>query len=101
MITSRLCEKDALLVLSVGGGDTEHNISVNLVRALDEAKARKSMILGIVGREEGYCKKIGDHVLVIPTVNSSNVTPHTEAFQAVVWHCLVSHPILQKSATKW
>ena len=101
LITSRLCEKDALLVLSVGGGDTEHNISVNLVRALDEAKARKSMILGIVGREEGYCKKIGDHVLVIPTVNSSNVTPHTEAFQAVVWHCLVSHPILQNSATKW
>ena len=101
LITSRLCEKDALLVLSVGGGDTEHNISVNLVRALEEAKARKSMILGIVGREEGYCKKIGDHVLVIPTVNSSNVTPHTEAFQAVVWHCLVSHPILQNSATKW
>ena len=101
LITSRLCEKDALLVLSVGGGDTEHNISVNLVRALEEDKARKSMILGIVGREEGYCKKIGDHVLVIPTVNSSNVTPHTEAFQAVVWHCLVSHPILQNSATKW
>ena len=101
LITSRLCEKDALLVLSVGGGDTEHNISVNLVRALEEAKARKSMILGIVGREEGYCKKIGDHVLVIPTVNSSNVTPPTEAFQAVVWHCLVSHPILQNSATKW
>ena len=101
LITSRLCEKDALLVLSVGGGDTEHNISVNLVRALEEAKARKSMILGIVGREEGYCKKIGDHVLVIPTVNSSNVTPHTEAFQTVVWHCLVSHPILQNSATKW
>ncbi len=101
LITSRLCEKDALLVFSVGGGDTEHNISVNLVRALEEAKARKSMILGIVGREEGYCKKIGDHVLVIPTVNSSNVTPHTEAFQAVVWHCLVSHPILQNSATKW
>ena len=101
LITSRLCEKDALLVLSVGGGDTEHNISVNLVRALEEAKARKSMILGIVGREEGYCKKIGDHVLVIPKVNSSNVTPHTEAFQTVVWHCLVSHPILQNSATKW
>ena len=101
LITSRLCEKDALLVLSVGGGDTEHNISVNLVRALEEAKARKSMILGIVGREEGYCKKIGDHVLVIPTVNSSHVTPHTEAFQPVVWHCLVSHPILQNSATKW
>ena len=84
LITSRLCEKDALLVLSVGGGDTEHNISVNLVRALEEAKARKSMILGIVGREEGYCKKIGDHVLVIPKVNSSHVTPHTEAFQTVV-----------------
>ena len=101
LITSRLCEKDALLVLSVGGGDTEHNISVNLVRALEEAKARKSMILGIVGREEGYCKKIGDHVLVIPTVNFSHLTPHTEAFQTVVWHCLVSHPILQNSATKW
>ena len=101
LITSRLCEKDALLVLSVGGGDTEHNISVNLVRALEEAKARKSMILGIVGREEGYCKKIRDHVLFISTVNFSNVIPQTEAFQAVVWHCLVSHPILQNSATKW
>ena len=101
MITSCLSENDAILVLSVGGGSTEHNISVNLVRALEEAKERKCMILGIVGRDGGYTKIIGDHVLVIPTVNSSHVTPHTEAFQAVVWHCLVSHPILQKSDTKW
>jgi len=101
LITSCLSEKDAILVLSVGGGNTEHNISVNLVRALEEGKERKCMILGIVGRDGGYTKMIGDHVLVIPTVNTSHVTPHTEAFQAVVWHCLVSHPILQKSDTKW
>ena len=101
LITSCLSENDALLILSVGGGDAEHNTSVNLIRALEEGKARKSMILGIVGREGGYTKKIGDHVLVIPTVNPLHVTPLTEAFQAVVWHCLVSHPILQTSPTKW
>ena len=101
MITSCLSENDALLILSVGGGDAEHNTSVNLIRALEEGKARKSMILGIVGREGGYTKKIGDHVLVIPTVNPLHVTPLTAAFQAVVWHCLVSHPILQTSPTKW
>jgi D-sedoheptulose 7-phosphate isomerase len=101
LITSCLSENDALLILSVGGGDAEHNTSVNLVRALEEGKARKSMILGIVGREGGYTKKIGDHVLVIPTVNPLHVTPLTEAFQAVVWHCLVSHPTLQTAPTKW
>ena len=101
LITSCLSENDALMILSVGGGDAEHNTSVNLIRALEEGKARKSMILGIVGREGGYTKKIGDHVLVIPTVNPLHVTPLTEAFQAVVWHCLVSHPILQTSPTKW
>jgi len=101
LITSCLSEKDAILVLSVGGGNTKHSVSVNLVRALEEGKKRKSMILGFVGRDGGYTKIIGDHVLVIPNINSDHVTPHTEAFQAVAWHCLVSHPILQNTDTKW
>ncbi len=99
--TSRLCERDAVLVLSVGGGSAEKNVSVNLVRALEEAKRRRALILGIVGRDGGYTGKIGDHVLVIPVVKSERVTPHTEAFQALAWHCLVSHPGLQIQNTKW
>lgn len=99
--TSRLSDKDMILVFSVGGGDVEKNVSVNLVRALDEAKSRGSKIFGIVGRDGGYTRKIGDCVLVIPTVNQDRVTPHAEAFQAVAWHCLVSHPKLQIQATKW
>jgi D-sedoheptulose 7-phosphate isomerase len=99
--TSRANSKDAVLVLSVGGGDAERNVSVNIVRALDEAKALGLTILGIVGRDGGYTRTLGDHVIVIPTVDPIHVTPHTEAFQAVVWHCLVSHPKLQLQATKW
>lgn len=99
--TSNLSDKDMLLVLSVGGGNLEKNISTNLIYALDFAIERKATIIGIVGRDGGYVKKIGKYVLVIPTVNKERVTPHSEAFQAVVWHCLVSHPDLQINATKW
>lgn len=99
--TSHLSDKDMLLVLSVGGGNLEKNISTNLIYALDFALERNATIIGIVGRDGGYVKKIGKYVLVIPTVNKERVTPHSEAFQAVVWHCLVSHPDLQINATKW
>lgn len=98
---SRACSNDAVLVFSVGGGDAENNISVNLIRALDEAKRRGLKIYGVVGRSGGYTKKVGDAVVIVPTVNPAHVTPHTEAFHAVVWHCLVSHPKLQIAGTKW
>src|SRR3990167_9141111 len=98
---SRLNEKDAILVLSVGGGNREKNISVNLIHALDLAKERSARIYGIVSRDGGYTAKVADEVIIIPTVDDKHVTPHAEAFQAVVWHCLVSHPKLQIQATKW
>ena len=98
---SRATEKDAVLVFSVGGGDAERNVSVNIIKALDEAKLRKMKIFGVVGRETGHTKMIGDEVIVVPTVAANHITPHTEAFQAVVWHCLVSHPILKIKETKW
>jgi D-sedoheptulose 7-phosphate isomerase len=98
---SRVGPNDAILVFSVGGGNLEKNVSANLVAAIQEAKARGARILGIVGRDGGYTKQSGDVVVVIPTVEQSRVTPHAEAFQAVVWHCLVSHPKLQSRATKW
>jgi D-sedoheptulose 7-phosphate isomerase len=98
---SRANAKDAILVFSVGGGNLEKNVSPNIVRAIEESKARELKVFGIVGRDGGYTKKAGDVVVVIPTVDESRVTPHAEAFQAVIWHCLVSHPKLQKNATKW
>ena len=98
---SRACERDVLFVLSVGGGSRERNISPNLVAAIDEAKARGMDVLGIVGRDGGYTKQRGDIVLVIPTVNPGAVTPHTEAFQAVVWHGVVSDPRLMVQGNKW
>jgi D-sedoheptulose 7-phosphate isomerase len=98
---SRANAKDAILIFSVGGGDLDRNVSPNIVSAIAVAKERGLRVLGIVGRDGGYTKKAGDCVVVIPTVESSRVTPHAEAFQAVVWHCLVSHPKLQKNATKW
>ncbi len=101
LVTCRANDKDALMVFSVGGGDVERNVSVNIVRALDEAKRRKMKIFGIVGRDGGYTKKAGDEVIVIPTVDPNKVTPHTEAFQAVIWHCIVSHPLLMIRANKW
>ena len=98
---SRADQDDAVFIFSVGGGDAEKNISANLVRALDEAKARGMKVFGVVGRQGGYTKNVGEAVVVVPTVNAAHVTPHTEAFQAVVWHCLVSHPKLQIVGTKW
>jgi D-sedoheptulose 7-phosphate isomerase len=99
--TSRGNSKDAVFVFSVGGGNLEKNVSPNIVAALKEAKERGMKIFGVVGRDGGYTGKVGDCVVVVPTVEASRVTPHTEAFQAVVWHCLVSHPVLQQIATKW
>ena len=98
---SRLNENDALLVLSVGGGDMERNVSPNLVAALQLAKERGSSILGIVGRDGGYTARVADVCVIVPTVNPMNTTPHTEAFQAVVWHLFVSHPALKTAQTKW
>jgi D-sedoheptulose 7-phosphate isomerase len=99
--TSRAGSKDAILVFSVGGGDAERNISANIVRALEEAKSRALRIYGVVGRDGGFTKKVGDDVVVVPTLDPKTVTPHTEAFQAVVWHCLVSHPSLAIKEAKW
>jgi D-sedoheptulose 7-phosphate isomerase len=98
---SRANAKDAILVMSVGGGDAERNISPNLVKAIDEARRRGLKIFGIVGRNGGYTKQMGDVVVVVPTVEPRLVTPFSEAFQAVVWHCLVSHPALAQGQTKW
>jgi len=92
---------DALFVLSVGGGSRERQISPNLVTVIDEAKARQMDVLGIVGRDGGYTKRRGDLVLVVPTVDEQMVTPHTEAFQAIVWHAIVSDPRLKSQENKW
>ena len=101
MEISRANDKDAILVFSVGGGDAERNISANIVRAVDEAKSRGMKVFGIVGRATGHTARNGDVVVVVPEADPALVTPHSEAFQAVVWHCLVSHPVLQVNKTKW
>jgi D-sedoheptulose 7-phosphate isomerase len=93
--------KDAVLVFSVGGGDAVKNVSANIVAALKEAKARGLKVLGIVGRTGGYTHQVGDAVVVVPAMDPARITPHSEAFQAVIWHCIVSHPALQQKATKW
>lgn len=98
---SRLNNNDALLIYSVGGGDAERNVSVNLVRAIDLAKERGAKVFGIVGRASGYTAMRGDVVAVIPAVNPDRVTPLSEGMQAIIWHCLVSHPNLQIRKTKW
>jgi D-sedoheptulose 7-phosphate isomerase len=98
---SRLDAEDALLVLSVGGGSLEKNVSPNLVAALQLAKERGASVLGIIGRDGGYTAKVADVAIIIPTVNPNNTTPHSEAFQAVVWHLFVSHPKLKVAQTKW
>jgi D-sedoheptulose 7-phosphate isomerase len=98
---SRLNDKDMLLVFSVGGGSLERNISPNLVRALQYAKEVGAGILGVVGRDGGYTAQVADACVIIPTVNTAMITPHTESFQAVIWHLLVSHPNLQAMQTKW
>jgi len=98
---SRLNQKDGIFVFSVGGGDVERNISANLVRALEYAQSKGSRIMGIVGRDGGYTGKVGDACLIIPTVNQNTITTHTEAFQSVIWHLVVSHPNIQVSEMKW
>src|SRR5688572_16070336 len=98
---SKLLAKDALVIFSVGGGNLEKNISPNLVTALQHAKTVGAKITGIVGRDGGYTAKVADACVIIPTVNPETVTPHSEAFQAVVWHLLVSHPKLKQNQTKW
>ena len=98
---SRAASRDVLWIFSVGGGSRERNISVNLVAAIDEAKSRGMDVVGVVGRDGGYTKLRGDLVVVIPTVNPDSVTPHTEAFHAVVWHAVVSDPRLMLRGNKW
>jgi D-sedoheptulose 7-phosphate isomerase len=98
---SRLQADDMLFVLSVGGGSLERNVSPNLVRALQYARQIGTPVVGIVGRDGGYTAQVADACVIVPTVNPETVTPHAEAFQAVVWHLLVSHPSLKAAQTKW
>ena len=98
---SKLNSNDAIFILSVGGGNIEKNVSPNLVKALMLAKEVNAKILGIVGRDGGYTAKVADVAVIIPVVNNDAITPHSEAFQAVVWHLLVSHPKLKAKQTKW
>ena len=99
--TSRLGRDDMILVLSVGGGNLEKNVSPNLVSAIQYAKEVGAKVCGVVGRDGGHTAEVADACVVIPTVNPTHVTPHTEAFQGVVWHLLVSHPRLKQAETKW
>lgn len=99
--TSRICAADAVLVLSVGGGDVEHGVSVNLVRAVDEARAQGATVLGIVGRDGGYTAQVADVAVIIPTIEPSLVTPLSESFQSVILHAVVSHPALAATTAKW
>ena len=99
--TSKLSSKDCLFILSVGGGNIEKNVSPNLVAALQLAKQVGAHIIGIVGKDGGYTAKVADACVIVPTVNPNNVTPHSEAFQAVIWHLFVSHPDLKVNQTKW
>ena len=98
---SNLNTKDLIFVFSVGGGNVEKNISPNLVEALKYGKSIGCKLIGVVGRDGGYTSKVADSCVIIPTVNESTITPHTEAFQAVVWHLIVSHPKLKLNETKW
>jgi D-sedoheptulose 7-phosphate isomerase len=98
---SRLRAEDALVIFSVGGGSLEKNISPNLVRALQYAREVGSAIVGIVGRDGGYTAQVADVSVIVPSVNPETITPHAEAFQAVIWHLLVSHPLLKVAPTKW
>jgi D-sedoheptulose 7-phosphate isomerase len=101
LTVSHLSARDGIFIFSVGGGNLEKNISPNLVKAIDRAKACGAKVLGIVGRDGGYTATRADAHVLIPTVNPDNVTPHSEAFQAVIWHLLVSHPTLKAKPTKW
>jgi len=99
--TSQLSARDALFVFSVGGGNLEENISTNLIEALKLAKSVGARVTGVVGRDGGYTAKVADACVIVPMVNPESITPHTEAFQAVIWHLLVSHPKLKTNQTKW
>ena len=98
---SKLSPKDAIFIFSVGGGNLEENISPNLVNALKYAQTVGAKITGVVGKDGGYTAKVADACVIIPVVNKETITPHSEAFQAVVWHLLVSHPLLKQNQTKW
>ena len=98
---SNLNSKDAIFIMSVGGGNKQKNVSVNLIEAIEFSKKRGAKVLGIVGRDGGHTKKFGDLVILIPTVDNSLVSPYCESFQSLVWHCLVSHPLLLTKKMKW
>jgi D-sedoheptulose 7-phosphate isomerase len=98
---SRFGSKDCILVFSVGGGNLEKNISANLVKVVAYAKEIGASVVGIVGKDGGFTKKVGDAVVIIPTIAAERITPHTEGFQAIVWHLIVSHPLLQVNRAKW
>jgi len=98
---SRLSSKDALFIMSVGGGDVERNISPNLVRAVQLAKAVGAKVIGVVGRDGGFTARAADACIIVPTVNAETITPHSEEFQALIWHLLVSHPLLTANQPKW
>lgn len=98
---SRLSRKDGLFIMSVGGGDLEKNISANLVGAIKLAKHVGAKVTGIVGRDGGYTARAADACVLVPVVNTETITPHTESFQAVIWHLLISHPLLKAQRTKW
>ncbi len=99
--TSRLCAKDIVLVFSVGGGDLQRNVSPNLVKALQYAREVGAGIVGVVGRDGGYTAQVADACILIPTIEAQLVTPYAEAFQAMIWHLMVSHPRLKVAPTKW
>jgi D-sedoheptulose 7-phosphate isomerase len=98
---SKLNPKDAVFIFSVGGGNLEKNISPNLVNAMKYAQSVGAKITGVVGKDGGYTSKVADACVIIPVVNTETITPHSEAFQAVIWHLLVSHPLLKQNQTKW
>lgn len=98
---SKLSPKDALFILSVGGGDKNKNVSVGLIKAIDQAKSKNAVVLGIVGKKDGYTAYNADYCVVVPPIQPSRITPHSEAFQAVIWHAIVSNPSLQVNKTKW
>jgi D-sedoheptulose 7-phosphate isomerase len=98
---SRLCCNDGVFIFSVGGGNLEKNVSTNLVRALQYAKGLGAKVFGIIGRDGGFTGQVADACLIVPTINAKNITPHTEAFQSVIWHLIVSHPRMRLSEMKW
>jgi D-sedoheptulose 7-phosphate isomerase len=100
-VGSNIHANDAVMVFSVGGGNAEKNISMNIVEALKLAKSVGAKVVGVVGRDGGYTKQVADACVLVPVVNAANVTPHTESFQAVVWHLIVSHPKFQSQKGKW